>query len=112
MLLEHFCFLMTVWKIFSGSFGGILVDLLEKAGPGTCLIVANPLHIGQAGSNIEFDTCESCAILAAVSLFLHQEIHLVESPERGTVGFLVIIERFEKTNQPNATLVLDLVAHG
>jgi hypothetical protein len=88
----------------AGMFGNvrlILLELLEFAhDPGEDirdrLMVAAPdaVEEGVPGFNVELDGGYSGAILAAVVLFFHQQVQLVQAKEDGTVLLEVIRERF------------------
>lgn len=81
--------------------------------------VLNGLWLGAAiAADIFFSWClvelncrEPSTVLAAVVLLLHQQVHLVEAVEAGSVLFSVILKILLQANQGNATLVLDRVTH-
>ncbi len=68
--------------------------LREDIGDRLVVAAADAVQEGVAGFDIQFDGGYPCAILAAVVLFFHQQVQLVQAVEHGTVLLEVIRERF------------------
>jgi len=98
MLLENFCFIMGFGKVSLKSFVG-LIDFFEYVGPGLGFVASQSLHVWAPGSDIQFYYCQTCTILAAVSLLFHKHVELIEAPHGSTIFFLVIFEGFSKPDK-------------
>src|SRR5688572_5858142 len=66
--------------------------------------------ISSSGFDVNFYVCNSCSILAAIMLFLHQDIHLIYGVH-WAILFDVIRERFSKSDHRDPALVKNLVSH-
>ena len=79
-------------------------DRLLGRGPGAA-------QIALARRYVEFDVGQAHAVLPAVALLLHQEVHLVQAIESRPVGVDVVLERLLEPEQRDAALVLEEVTH-
>ena len=64
-----------------------------------------PEHVFLSRPDVEFEAGYSGAFLAAVVLFLHQEIHLVESPSGVAIFLFIVRGRLEEAYQSNSAFV-------
>ncbi len=110
VLLQNFWFFMMCRKL-SPKLTKLLIYLVKNVGPGLRLIVSKLVHVGNSRFHIQLHRGNTCSILTSVSLFLHEEIHLVEAPKGGTVLFLVVIKGLEKADHPDSAFMLDEFAH-
>jgi hypothetical protein len=85
-----------------------LEDFVERV----CFHAALAKHVRLASGHIEFHARHARAILPAVVLLFHQEKKLCEAPERRTVFFLVVSQRFFQADQGDAAFVGDFIGHG
>ena len=110
VLLENFCFVVML-REFPAVVAQLLINLVEDICPGLRLIIPQSMHVRDTRADIQLDTRNPCSILSSIPLFLHQEIHLVEAPEGGTILFLVVIKGLKKADHSNSAFMLDKFTH-
>src|SRR5574344_1593016 len=81
----------SIVEFFAGEVAKLAMDGLEDFCDGSRAESSLAKHVFLACSGIELDTRYSGSFLPAVVLFLHQEIHLVQSIHPGTILLLVIL---------------------
>ena len=75
---------------FGGKFLAVCAYILKDFGDGGCTRSPFTEHIFLSGCCIQFHACQSGSFLPPVVLLFHQQIHFMESPQWGTILFLVI----------------------
>ena len=75
---------------FGGKFLAVCAYILKDFGDGGCARSPFTEHIFLSGCCIQFHACQSGSFLPPVVLLFHQQIHFMESPQWGTILFLVI----------------------
>ena len=88
-----------------------LVDGVEDFGDGVGALGPLAEHILIAGFRIELHTGHARTLLAAVVLFLHHQIELVEAVHPRAVFFLIIIEWLQQANHRHATVLMYSLFH-
>lgn len=85
-----------------------LEDVLDRIFVNGLLAV----NIPRTRRHVELDAGHTAAILPAVALLLHHQIHAVEAEETCAILLLVVLGRLQETKQREAALVMRLVTHG
>ena len=63
--------------------------------------------ISRSRRRIELNRSNSCPILPAIALFLHQKVQFVQAVKSRTIFFMVKIKWFEKSDKCYTALVFD-----
>ena len=88
-----------------------LIDGPEYVLDGRGRVGPSATYVAVTRADVELYVGEARAILSAVMLLLHKEIHLVEPVEACTVLVLVILKWFQQSYKGNSALVFYGIAH-
>ena len=88
------------------------IDLIEDVLGWVLLNGARARDVAISGLHVEFDIGNSGAVLAAVVLLFHQQMHFVEAPQGRSVFVEVVLQWFFEPQKGYATLVLNRITHG
>jgi len=95
---------------------GESVDVLHHrvADPLDRVVLArsHPVQEFLAGRHVELDGGEARAVLSAVVLLLHEQVHAPQPPRGIAVPIAVVRQRLTETHQGEPAFVADEVAHG
>src|SRR6476620_1818797 len=98
-------------ELFRGDIFKMIENALEDFLQVLRSIASFPADIASAWCGIQFDSRDTGSVLAPVSHFLQQHLEGMDPVERGTILFLVIIERLKQPDECYATLMFDLITH-
>ena len=100
-----------VLELLGGKVLEAAHDLAEQVLDGARVHRAHSGDVALAGIHVQLDVGQPRAVLAAVVLLFHQQVHLVEAVKRRAVLVNVVLQRLFESEHGDATLVLKEIAH-
>jgi hypothetical protein len=94
-------------RTYGWQFGHEVENPLD----GVVLVRADALEILLSGGHVELDDRQARAILAAVVLFLHEEIQPAQTPGGVAMPIAVVGQAMAKSDHGQPTVVIKGVAH-
>ena len=101
-----------VLKLFGSEVLEPPHDLFEEILNGAGIHRAHARDVSLSWVDVEFDVGQPRAVLPAVVLLFHQQVHFVEPIEGRTVLVDVVLKGLFEAQHRNAALMLEKVAHG
>ncbi len=65
-----------------------------------------------SGFDVQLDCGYSCPVLAAVMLFFHEQVQLVQAVENGPILLKIIGERLAEPDECQTAFMFYVIAHG
>ena len=87
-------------------------DLFEEILDGASIHGSHARDVTLSGVDVEFDVGQTGAVLPAVVLLFHQQVHFVQPVEGRAVLVDVVLKGLLEAQHRNAALMLERVAHG